>query len=274
MHKGTPFYYVSWLAFTVQDYEKAVFYMDAAISEDIKVAAQTDTPDSWKVSPAASFLLLDEGKVGPPGQAITRTLVQKLNDNVSRLNTNTRAELDLNLFRNKFVIANINSAKFRSIISGLYVFMLEYNKRYAEIKLRSSEGGSIKPFLTHLFSGGVIFESLLKISYGGSETTLGAYLQQSSARSTLEISTTEPAYHRDRPQQGGYTLPDIIKLLPTWQKKSYTEKIIAVAYSVRNTTAHDLSWIDVFDPEVYSEIYGSICDAILWHIWKVHVQKT
>src|SRR6266540_6902466 len=34
IHKGTPFYLMGWLAYEIKDYEKGVFYMDAALSED------------------------------------------------------------------------------------------------------------------------------------------------------------------------------------------------------------------------------------------------
>ncbi|MGD0778045.1 MAG: hypothetical protein ABSC05_35120 [Candidatus Solibacter sp.] len=42
MHKGTPLGFMSWLAFDLRNYEKALFYMDAGISEDVK-----NFPDNW-----------------------------------------------------------------------------------------------------------------------------------------------------------------------------------------------------------------------------------
>jgi hypothetical protein len=36
IHKGTPFFFLSWLAFDLRNYEKALYYLDAAISEDVK----------------------------------------------------------------------------------------------------------------------------------------------------------------------------------------------------------------------------------------------
>ena len=72
MHKGTPFYYLSWLAFTATDYEKGHFFTwMQQLVRDIRLVAQTSTPDSWQDSPAASFLLLDEKKSRSfQGQAI------------------------------------------------------------------------------------------------------------------------------------------------------------------------------------------------------------
>jgi hypothetical protein len=36
IHKGTPLYFMSWLAFDLGNYEKALFYIDSAISEDVR----------------------------------------------------------------------------------------------------------------------------------------------------------------------------------------------------------------------------------------------
>jgi hypothetical protein len=105
------------------------------------------------------------------------------------------------------------------------VYMLEFEKHNAEMRLRSSYGGSIKPFLLHLFSGGLIFESLLKSSYGSVGNTLGTYLQHSQALADLELTLPTRLYHRYRPKQGGYTLPDLINLLPQWRREDYREKI-------------------------------------------------
>jgi len=37
IHKGNPLYFLGWIAFDLKNYEKAVFYMDAAAAEDIKI---------------------------------------------------------------------------------------------------------------------------------------------------------------------------------------------------------------------------------------------
>ncbi|MFA5387433.1 MAG: hypothetical protein WC322_03480 [Candidatus Paceibacterota bacterium] len=51
MHKGTPYYFLGWTAFDFRDYERAVFYMDAAISEDIRI-----DPSNWFERPASQLL--------------------------------------------------------------------------------------------------------------------------------------------------------------------------------------------------------------------------
>ena len=62
MHKGTPFYLMSWLAFDLRNYEKGLFYMDSAIAEDIRKTELTADPESWKNQPGTKFLLLAGGQ--------------------------------------------------------------------------------------------------------------------------------------------------------------------------------------------------------------------
>ncbi len=54
IHKGTAFYFLTWLAFDLKNYEKGLYYIDAAISEDVK-----NTGADWANRPAAGFLRLE-----------------------------------------------------------------------------------------------------------------------------------------------------------------------------------------------------------------------
>lgn len=271
MHKGTPFYFISWLAFTIKDYEKAIFYMDAAIGEDIRKVVNSATPNNWQGSPAASFLFLDSSLLGPTARAITINTSTRLDLEMQRFNRLTGAGITLEIFRDQFVRLNINDNRYRSIISGLYVFLLEFDERLSAMELRMNVEGSIEPFLIHLFKGCLIFESLLKIEYSSTGVgTLGRYLHASQTRIDLEIAAPprylQPVYERD--STGGYDLPRIINLLPTWRVENYIEKIVAVTYGIRNTAGHDLSWPNVFNPTIYRELFESIIDANMWFIWK------
>ncbi|HMQ70639.1 MAG TPA: hypothetical protein PKA90_16805, partial [Ignavibacteria bacterium] len=53
VHKGSPFYLLAINSFRIEDFERAVFYMDAAINEDIK--NHKDIPNT----PAKLFFRLD-----------------------------------------------------------------------------------------------------------------------------------------------------------------------------------------------------------------------
>lgn len=274
MHKGTPFYFISWLAFTIKDYEKAIFYMDAAIGEDIRKSAGTANPTSWQGSPASSFIILDPALLGPSARSITIDFTSKLSTEIQRFNGNIGVSLTLQLFKDRFVRQNISSNSYRSIISGLYVYILEFEERLSSMELRIDTNGSIEPFLVHLFKGCLIFESLLKDEYSPTQRgTLGNYLHNPLVRTDLNIARlprySQPVYERD--SSGGYDLPRVINLLSSWRVESYIEKIIAITYGIRNTAGHDLTWPNVFNPTIYKELYESILDANLWFIWKKKV---
>jgi len=36
IHKGTPYYFIAWTTYQYRDFAKAIYYMDAAVSEDLK----------------------------------------------------------------------------------------------------------------------------------------------------------------------------------------------------------------------------------------------
>jgi hypothetical protein len=52
--KGTPFYFVGTASYLARDFEKALFYMDAALEEDLRLHKR-----GWPKVPAGRFVLLD-----------------------------------------------------------------------------------------------------------------------------------------------------------------------------------------------------------------------
>jgi len=53
LHKGTPFYFMAWLAFDMNNFDQALFYIDSAIAED-----KIHRPSNWKDSAAIQFYTL------------------------------------------------------------------------------------------------------------------------------------------------------------------------------------------------------------------------
>jgi hypothetical protein len=256
MHKGTPFYMMGWLAYEVRDYERAAYYMDAAMSEDVH------NHHAWQTAPAASFLFLDTSNLDAAAHRVTVRIRLEVDAQLTRYRGQSSASLTTDGLVNQFIRSKAQDANHRSIVTALLTLMLEGRNRIAQIERRSTHGGTLEPFLTHLFKGGLVFESIMKASYGtpGGTATLGDYLGQSKARSDLGISTTTPLY------PGRRTFVDVVNLLPTWRSEAFAEKVIAIAYGVRNTSGHDLGWQDVLTGPVYGELYESLLDAIFWVI--------
>lgn len=59
IHKGTPFYFLGWLAFELRNYEAAIFYMSAALSED-KRKSNGQPFNTWVQNPAGQFMSLEQ----------------------------------------------------------------------------------------------------------------------------------------------------------------------------------------------------------------------
>ncbi|WP_157067415.1 hypothetical protein [Desulfosarcina cetonica] len=253
IHKGTPFYFLSWTAFDLRNFEKALFYIDAAISEDIR-----KLPNDWINQPGAAFLTLQD----PHTQVASRTienvrqyLVQELNrfNNISG-----RPPLDIQSFVDSFVRVLVleQDVTKRTIVSGFYVFLLEFIDRYSELRIRSSIGGSILPFLIHLFKGGLIFESLLK----------HLYPDPAQPRRSLGNILNSHVFQADFPGQiptGSSTLQEVVDGI---DGNSIQSAFIATS-RLRNTTGHNLVWDDVFsDPDIYRNLFYQEMNAILYLI--------
>jgi hypothetical protein len=261
-HKGTPFYFLSWLAFDLQNYEKALFYIDAAISEDVRNNPNPpDSPAGWKTQPGARFLLLD-----PVGQAAERTVLavkDLLQHELRRFNSISHQQvLDIDTSWRSFVRNLLVDLDQRTVISALYVFVLECSDRQRELRLREgSLGGSNQPFTVHLFTGGLIFESLLKRYYptnddGRRNSTLGEILH--TQQFLRDFSLAQP------PNTSASSLEEIHDAI---QGSVSVQTAFSTAAKLRNTTGHNLVWDNVFSaPTKYVDLFQQVMNALLFVI--------
>jgi len=256
VHKGTPLYFMSWLAFDLRNYEKALFYIDASISEDVR-----KDPAGWQGNPGARFLLLD-----PQDQGAARTVLGVrliLERELQRFNyISNLPNLEVDGSWGKFVRRLLADSPQRTIISALYVFVLEFDDRVRELKLREgSAGGSNQPFTVHLFTGGLLFESLLKHCYptndtGGRNHTLGDVLRTPRFLQDFSLANVPPG--------SAQTLKEIHDAI---QGGSDVETAFATAAKLRNTTGHNLVWDDVFAThQNYVDLFQQVMNALLFVI--------
>jgi hypothetical protein len=257
MHKGTPFYIMSWLAFDLRSYEKALFYIDAGVSEDVRKTESTPTPDSWKTQPGTDFLRLQQGNA-VAGRAIDRVR-QILDEELARFNAiSGRPPVDLDLVV-RFVGQFLNASE-RTIISAFYIFVMESRERIEELTFRQgSRGGSSQPFTVHLLTGGLLFESLLKHFYpqtkpANNNWTLNLILTNQDFRNDLRVPAIQGT--------SAATLREINDAI----QGSYTsEMAVSTAAKLRNTTGHNLVWDDVFsNPDIYRALFEQIMNAVLY----------
>ena len=267
IHKGTAYYFMGWTAFQIEDYEKGVFYMDSGISEDIRKLGLTDPKDFSRRTPGINFMLLETGnQIAAVTAASLITLMEESFLEFSKL---SGAQLDRHTFIDKFVIGSglFLDNTFRTVVTSLYSFVLEFDTRQRELKIRSSEGTSIEPFLTHLFKGCLVFETLLKLLPPGNRaSTLRPAIDAHNRN--LSIDTSLLPSHMTLEEVANYNI-ELVK-----QKKPHQDISFATAYGIRNTAGHKLAWPDVFQQEkdVYPKLYKAVLGACLWTIYKLWVE--
>ncbi len=258
MHKGTPFFFMSWLAYDLRNYEKALFYLDSAISEDVRKCQGTADPTAWKGAPGAKFLLVE------PSQEVAQRAIDDIRDALGREITRFNAvsgqpQLDIATIR-LFVTRLIEDSQKRTIISALYVFVLEFADQVQELELRrGSAGGSNEPFTVHLLTGGLLFESLLKHYYprddaGFQNRQLGNIFHTTSFQRDFNLTGAPPS--------SATTLKEIHDAIAG---ANTTEIAFGTAAKLRNTTGHNLVWDDVFsDARIYTDLFHQVMSAILY----------
>lgn len=251
MHKGTPFYFLAWLAVDLRYYEKALFFIDSSISEDSKNAVS----DIFSL-PSFKFLLLDyKGQVA---ERTIRMVNTYLTAQINRFNALGKEQITVEAFISKFVKPLLLEERTRTIISALYVFILEFSERQQEIKMRSTKGGSLAPFINHLFTGALIFETLLKVNFprkdNGNPTRI--------LREIFEI----PSYQKVYPQITDGSADSFQKILAT-AVDSTIKTAFTTTTKIRNTTGHNLVWDDVFsNPNNYQNLFFQEVNAIFYII--------
>lgn len=258
VHKGTPFFFLAWLAFDLRNYEKALYYLDAAISEDVKNSGQR-----WINLPGALFLKLTTQRHVAERviEQIRTLLVEQLNrfNSISNLST-----ISPDGFIDKFITRLMQDSSTRTIISALYIFLFEYKERQTELCLRSTEGSSLGPIIAHLFSGGLIFESLLKNLYptednGDRIKTLGKIYQTTAFQSDFGSGV----------QTSADTLQEILDAV----NDNSLLTAFCTTSRIRNTTGHNLVWDNIFNSSQNYEILSNqIINAIFYVVEKKFVR--
>ena len=252
IHKGTAFYFLTWLAFDLKNFEKALYYIDAAISEDVKNAGA-----NWVNLPGAAFLKLEyENQVA--GRVI-ETIKKLVNTQTERFNGISGLQaVNLPDFLQKFVIPFIQNPPTRTVISAFYIYLLEFEERLSELTLRSTQGCSIGPIISHLFSGCVIFESLLKKIY--------PFKDDGNPVETLGNIFHTQAFIGDFGGGINTHATSLQTILDNVADNTVTTAF-TVTSRLRNTTGHKLIWDNIFEDTEHFKIFThQIINSLLYII--------
>jgi hypothetical protein len=154
VHKGTPLYFLSWLAFDLHQFEAALQFMDAAIAEDKRLGT------GWFDNPGPQALMLNA-----PVQVVRRTveaLASRIEKELDRFGKQYGIKFSLDTFLRQFAGPQVKN-RTPAIVAAFYAFVLEFDDRSVEIGLRSAPTlGSYQPLFLHLFKGGLLLETVLK----------------------------------------------------------------------------------------------------------------
>lgn len=257
IHKGTPYYFCGVASFHVKDYERALFYFDAALIEDQKKSAD------WETLPAALFLKLDSKNENQFAQAITELVEDLSSKALEKYMESTKDSFNMKELKELFLFRSLKeSSTWRSAATAFISFILEKESRRKEFKIRSADGGTMEPFFMHFFKGCLLFETLLKLSprwRGDNRGTIETVIKDEVIIQLLEI---DKGY-----KCGGLSFDQIVQKNKMWllDEIRSNDRIIWTAYGIRNTTGHSLSWqtcLNVND-------YMSLSDDILFSIFLV-----
>jgi hypothetical protein len=261
IHKGTPYCILGWLFIDIGDYEQGVFYIDAAISEDIR----TD-PFGWRHRPACGFMFLDTSPGNDAAKRFTRKIKKHVKEELEEYNSifeSKTKHITPDYLVKKFVAPKSQEFSHRTLVCSLYIFILEAHKKIEFLKFRSENKGSIEPFLGHLHKGGLILESVMKEIYTSlSSLPLGKIFDDSFVKNDLNISLINTG-------GVGRTLEDIIQHLLTRLPKAEKEihnSWLTLSLRLRNATSHSLLLPDVFSENTYKKLYRQILFSIFYLI--------
>ncbi len=253
LHKGTPFYWLAWATFLSHDYETAAFYIDAAVSEDIKNnAAAVSTP-------ALLFFLIDESSAQQAMLPFVKALREQIDVARNKYNSRPGAATPPLLFSHlqdallKPAISK-GQENLRTLVTTFISYSLEWKHRSDLIKLRI-EQGTAEPFFIHLFKGCVLFESLLKANpkRKPQEKMLGKILGE--LQSELGFGS--------KPQMtiGNFDFQKIVADLASDDSSVYTA--VERTGRIRNTTGHNLGWAVSITPSAYDALAAYVASSCL-----------
>ena len=266
MHKGFPYYFCGVAAYMAHDYERAVFYFDAALSEDAKNYPEFQKKDhsfqnKWTTAPAALFLTLNANNREQYAFELTKLTRKLLEKALKKYRQESREKMNISLLNKLFLSPSLlNPGGWRSAVTALFSYVLESDSRKKEFSLKSKHGGTQEPLFLHLFKGCLLFETLLKLSphWKGKDEKkpLGFILKDPKIKTSLGINEKLSDEVRNK------TFNDVIAKNVEWRNNnlSFYDRTVWTAYGIRNTTGHNLSW----QTNMTTSDYINLSDDILF----------
>jgi len=270
IHKGTPFYFLSMGSFLTGDFEKAVYYMDAAFKEDIR--SEIDL----KETPAGLFFDLNTENEKQAGLEIVKSIKRNMDYKLKEIEKLGGPTLSINDIKNRITLLSLkNRTDLCTVSTALLSFFYEYQSRKLLLELSKFSEGTAEPFILYWLKGCVIFESLIRNSDIGKKTrnnthffNLGGFLKEEKIFKAL-------GFVKCPVNQKFNKYSDLKKYIDKKNdNEKFLEKSITVTYGIRNIVAHSLAWEDKPCLNEFEEINNFITGAICIAIDKLYDNKT
>lgn len=259
IHKGHPYYFIGISSFLMDDFQTAVYFFDAAVTEDINAGAE---PKS-NPRPSTKFLMLEGEMDGQAAKPLTALAKEKVKRALEYYQSNVRKasdtpSLDLEIIRNNFIYYALtanNKPGLRTLATVFITFLIEWDFRKDHFEYGVKQGTS-EPFFSHLFRGCLLFESLLKHKPGASPNgiNLGDILKDSKFQTSLRINPIST---------GKFKLDEVYKKLNEYTDTVTIDQVIQITYMTRNTLGHNFGWDSNISHEQYQKLYFAIAAACL-----------
>lgn len=270
IHKGHPFYFIGISSYLLDDYLTAIYFLDAAVTEDLNFGSDPIN----NVSPSTRFLMLEGEADYQAGKIITQSAQAKVERMLEyyrdKIKTDASdSQLTVDDLRSDFICYALREKEkpgLRTLVTALITYCIEWDFRKDHLEHGVRKGTS-EPFFLHLFRGCILFESLLRHNptITPSGNTLNPILNDSQIRKKLNI---EPVQGKGRDES--FVLEDVFTELSNFDYS--VSEAVKITYIARNTLGHSLVWNKFISQSQYQDLYfiiGSSCLHVISSLWKL-----
>lgn len=265
--KGHPYYFIGISSYLLDDFQTAIYFFDAAVTEDLKAGVEPKT----NPSPATRFLMLD----GESDKQAAKKLTQYAQAKVERalkyyesdvVKDASIRNLSIDDLRNDFIyyaLTSTTSLGLRTLVTAFITYCIEWDFRNEYFDYGVGRGTS-EPFFLHLFRGCVLLESLVKLN--PKKPPVGNTLMPmlNGLKNDLKI---DPIQGKGQGQV--FILSDVFNEMQNFNRS--ISQAIKIATIARNTVGHDLGWDINITQEQYRELYliiAASCLHVIACLWK------
>jgi hypothetical protein len=267
IHKGHPFYFIGITSFLMEDFQTAVYFFDASMTEDFNAGADP----KGRAKPSTRFLMMEgevEGHAAQPLAAVAKAQVERAIKEYLKCTLRSGQELKLGIkeVRSNFIYRSLiakNKPGLRTLATAFISYFIEWDFRNKHFEYGVKQG-TAEPFFSHLFRGCVLLESLLK--HNPTIPVMGrllyGMLTQPDIREALDITAVQG-------KGVDSTLDDVFQELQN--PVTTMDQTMQVAYRARNILGHNLGWDSNINQEQYQKLYFIIaasCLHVIACLWK------